>query len=133
MCTVLCVKATSILSASFLCQPYVPLLKICIYQYFFVAPQKFTVLGRSSDRWSGWVGCTAACLTINTLAMIYCYSIYQLRVKSTQCMGERGNEEKLYEQVDDQQHAAGVVVMKQNKAYGELSRQITHTSHTTRL
>ena len=41
-------------------------------------------------------------LTINILAMIYC--IYQLRVKSTQSVGERGNEEKLYEQVDDQQH-----------------------------
>ena len=61
-------------------------------------------------------------LTINILAMIYC--IHQLRVKSTQSVGERGNEEKLYEQVDDQQHAAGVVVMKQNEAYGELSRQI---------
>ena len=31
-------------------------------------------------------------------------------------MGEGGNEEKLYKQVDDQQHAAGVVVMKTNKA-----------------
>ena len=67
-------------------------------------------------------------LTINILAMIY-----QLRVKSTQSVGERGNEEKLYEQVDDQQYAAGVVVMKQNEAYGELSRQITHPSHTTGL
>ena len=70
-------------------------------------------------------------LTINILAMIYC--IYQLRVKSTQSVGERGNEEKLYEQIDDQQHAAGVVVMKQNEAYGELNRQISHPSHTTGL
>ena len=70
-------------------------------------------------------------LTINILAMIYC--IYQLRVKPKQSVGERGNEEKLYEQVDDQQHTSGVVVMKQNEAYGELSRQISHPSHTTGL
>ena len=70
-------------------------------------------------------------LTINILAMIYC--IHQLRVKSTQSVGERGNEEKLYEQVDDQQHTSGVVVMKRNEAYGELSRQISHPSHTTGL
>ena len=70
-------------------------------------------------------------LTINILAMIYC--IYQQRVKSTQRVGERENEEKLYEQVDDQQHGGGVVAMKQNEAYGEISRQISRPSHTTGL
>ena len=70
-------------------------------------------------------------LTINILAMIYC--IYQQRVKSTQRVEERENEEKLYEQVDDQQHGGGVVDMKQNEAYGEISTQISHPSHTTGL
>ena len=66
-------------------------------------------------------------LTINTLGMIYC--IYQLRVRSTQSIDEKGNEEKLYEQVDERQHPE-VVAMKQNEAYGEIdhNKQIFHTT-----
>ena len=58
-------------------------------------------------------------LSINILAIIY-----QQRVNSTQRVGERENEEKLYEQEDDQQHGGGVVAMEHNEAYGEISRQI---------